>query len=262
MTLRAVIFDLDDTLIDWSGFHGDWYLMEQPHLVGVVEHIRECGHLPDDLDFDRFVEEFHAQTERAWHYANQSLDAPHLGRILVSAAEKLGVPAGTLDVEACLRAYAWVAPQGTLAFPEVVEVLPMFKAAGLRVGIVTNAYQPMWLRDIEMQHHGLFDFFVDCRLSAADVGVLKPHPRIFQAALDCLGVNADEAVFVGDDAEADVFGAQAVGIRAVLRKTRRFREPMRLVPDAVIDSLHDLLPLLDGWFPGWRLNVSEAATEN
>lgn len=256
--LKAVLFDLDDTLIDWSGFQGDWAVMERPHLTSVVKYVCECGYALDNVE--RFIQVFHLLTESAWQDANESLNAPHLGRMLVSTAEALGVPAGTLDVDACLRAYAWDAPQGTLAFPEVAEVLPLLKEVGMKVGIVTNAYQPMWLRDIEMQHHGLFDFFVDCRLSAADIGVLKPHPRIFQSALDCLGVDAHEAVFVGDDAEADIFGAQSVGMRAVLRRTRRFREPMGLAPDAVIDTLHDLLPLLDGWFPGWRLNVPQVST--
>lgn len=250
MALKAILFDLDDTLIDWSGYDGDWNAMHEPHLAGVLNHLAEQGH--NGQDALRFLREFGSRTETAWRRAGETLEAPHLGRILIATAEALGVPVGTLDVDAVLRAYAWVAPKGTIAFPEVGDVLPTFKAAGLKIAIVTNAYQPMWLRDIEMAHHGLLEHFADCRISAADVGVIKPHPRIFQAALDCLGVNPQEAVFIGDDAEADIIGAQAVGMRAILRKTARYPDTSRIAADAIIHSLHDVLPVLDGWYPGWR----------
>jgi putative hydrolase of the HAD superfamily len=133
-------------------------------------------------------------------------------------------------------------------------VLRLLHDNGIKVGIVTNAYQPMWLRDIEIQFHGILDFFPDCRISAADVGYLKPHPAIFQAALNCCGTKADETVFVGDDIEADVAGAQAAGLLAVLRASRRSLPRLggNVVPDATIKTLTDLHPVLDEWFPGWR----------
>ena len=46
-------------------------------------------------------------------------------------------------------------------------------------------------------------------------------PAIFEAALDCLGVQVDEAVFVGDNPEADIAGAQSIGMKAVLRVRHR-----------------------------------------
>jgi putative hydrolase of the HAD superfamily len=45
---------------------------------------------------------------------------------------------------------------------------------------------------------------------------VKPHPTIFQAALDALGVNAVDAVMVGDSLEEDVEGARALGMHAIL----------------------------------------------
>lgn len=139
-------------------------------------------------------------------------------------------------------------------FAEVPEVLKLLHENGIKVGIVTNAYQPMWLRDVEIQMHGLLDFFPDCRISAADVGYLKPHPAIFQAALNCCGAKADETVFVGDDVEADVAGAQAAGLLAVLRQSRRSQALFggTVVPDATIKTLSELPTILDDWFPGWR----------
>ena len=49
-----------------------------------------------------------------------------------------------------------------------------------------------------------------------DIGVPKPDPRIFEFALDLLGVRAHEAVMVGDSLEADVKGALGAGLHAIL----------------------------------------------
>jgi putative hydrolase of the HAD superfamily len=85
------------------------------------------------------------------------------------------------------------------------------------------------------------------------VGYLKPHPLIFQTALRCVGTQPDETVFVGDDPEADIVGAHKAGLRAVLRRqTRRKVSLDSITPDAEINGLDELLPILDQWYPGWR----------
>jgi HAD superfamily hydrolase (TIGR01458 family) len=86
---------------------------------------------------------------------------------------------------------------------------------------------------------------------AADVEaevVGKPTAAYFQAALAEVDATAAEAVMVGDDVEADIGGAKAIGMRGVLVRTGKFRqaalrdaEPQ---PDAVVDSIADLPALL------------------
>lgn len=250
--LKAVLFDLDDTLLDWSGFKSDWVTLESNHLGRVVEFIRSEGH--DLSDLQAYTAEFRNRTNAAWTAARTSLRAPNLGTVLVETAVALGVPANALDIRRCLEAYRWGRVEGTLMFSDVPPILKLLHENHIQVGIVTNAYQPMWLRDVEIQLHGLLEFFPDCRISAADVGYLKPHPAIFQAALNCCGVKADESVFVGDDLEADIAGAQAAGLQAVLRASRRSHSLFggTIVPDASIKTLSELPPVLDQWFPGWR----------
>jgi putative hydrolase of the HAD superfamily len=250
--LKTVLFDLDDTLLDWSGFKSDWVTMETNHLGGVVDFIRSEGH--DLGDVQEYAAEFRNRSMAAWAAARTSLRAPNLGTVLIETAVALGVPANALDVRGCLEAYQWGMVEGTSMFPDAPPVLKLLHENGIKVGIVTNAYQPMWLRDVEIQMHGLLDFFPDCRISAADVGYLKPHPAIFQAALNCCGAKADETVFVGDDVEADVAGAQAAGLLAVLRQSRRSQALFggTVVPDATIKTLSELPTILDDWFPGWR----------
>ncbi len=254
-TLKAVLFDLDDTLLDWSGFNEPWESVHRDHLIGVLDYFRSAGF--DVGDFEAFAEAFRDRTADAWNSARSSLRAPHLGVVLFEAAADCGVPVEQLDVTDALRAYRWGAVEGTVIFPETRETIRALHACGIRVGIVTNAYQPMWLRDVEMSAHGILDLFPDCRLSAADVGYLKPHPAIFQAALDCLGTHPEETVFVGDDPEADIAGAQAAGLLGVLRSTPRTRPLLNTIaPNAIIHDLRELLTLLDGWYPGWRVEAA------
>jgi putative hydrolase of the HAD superfamily len=251
--LKAVLFDLDDTLLDWSGFHEDWESVHRGHLAGVLDFLRGSGFALDDVE--AFEEAFRERTAEAWNSARSSLRAPHIGAVLLEAAQDCGVPAGQVDMQDVLRAYRWGAVEGTVIFPETRETITALKSFGVRVGIVTNAYQPMWLRDVEMDAHGILDLFPECRLSAADVGYLKPHPAIFQAALDCMGTRPDETVFVGDDPEADIAGAQGAGLRGVLRSTARTRPYAHAIsPNAIIHDLRELLTLLDDWYPGWRAN--------
>lgn len=252
VALQAVIFDLDDTLIDWSRFSADWLTMEARHIAGFCDFVRTAGY-EDFVDPVTFGEEFRNRSSDKWIAARDSLVAPNLGTTLLETAEHFGVPRGALDPRRSLEAYQWGKVEGTHVFPEVPDVMQQLHDAGLKVGIVTNAYQPMWLRDIEMQSHGLLQWFPDCRISAADFGFLKPHPTIFEASLQCLGVTAESAVFVGDDPNADIVGAKGVGMKAVLRASRRFTSHVGITPDGRIDSLYELLPLLDEWYPSWRV---------
>lgn len=252
-TLKAVLFDLDDTLIDWSGVHTEWAAYEYSFLRRVFEYICQDVHpLPE---MQPFVDEFYRRTREGWSNGRSTFLAPNLGSILVEAAEAAGVPAGQLSVRDCLEAYGWCAVPGCRTFPEVPEVLGLLRDHGIKVGIVTNAYQPMWVRDVEIAQHGLLDYFPDCRISAADVGYLKPHPAIFKAALDQLNIEPGEAVFVGDNPTADVAGAQAAGLQAVLRVTHTLPPMLSglIVPDAAVNSLEELPPILDKWYPGWRV---------
>jgi putative hydrolase of the HAD superfamily len=98
------------------------------------------------------------------------------------------------------------------AYPEVPEVLARLREAGARLAVVSN--WDVSLHDV-LERTGLRPL-VDAVVISAELGVAKPDPAIFHAALERLGATADGALHVGDSLEHDVAGARAAGLDAVL----------------------------------------------
>jgi putative hydrolase of the HAD superfamily len=92
------------------------------------------------------------------------------------------------------------------------EALDRLRASGLRLGIVSNSDGRVEEALIAAGLRNCFDVVLDSAL----VGVEKPDPAIFRAALGALGVAPAEALYVGDLYDVDVVGAQAAGMAAVL----------------------------------------------
>jgi putative hydrolase of the HAD superfamily len=105
---------------------------------------------------------------------------------------------------------AWEHAQNFRIFEDVLPVLAVLRADGLKVGLVSNTGRN--LEDF-VAHHGLD---VDAAVSSGTHGKTKPHPTIFQAALERLGVEPSDAAMFGDSIEDDVEGANAVGMRGIL----------------------------------------------
>lgn len=92
------------------------------------------------------------------------------------------------------------------------ESLERLRSAGLRLGVVSNSDGRV---EQALEAAGLRGYF-DVVIDSALVGIEKPDPRIFHAALEALGVSPEEALYVGDLYEVDVIGARAAGMEAVL----------------------------------------------
>src|SRR5579871_2939396 len=152
--LKAVLFDLDDTLLDWSGFKTDWSSMERKHVRLVFDYVN--AELHPLTDFDAYAAEFSNRMIGAWAAARGTMIAPNLGKVLVETTATFGVPTESLDARRCLQAYQWGVIPGTRIFPDVPPTLRLLSLCGVKVGIVTNSHQPMWIRDIEIQGHGIY----------------------------------------------------------------------------------------------------------
>jgi putative hydrolase of the HAD superfamily len=125
----------------------------------------------------------------------------------VFAAVGAELPAGAFDRlwEYYARADAWQPAPGAHA------LLRGLRRRGLRTGMVSNFDHRL---PVVLAALALADLF-DVVVVPADVGAAKPDPRIFHAALARLGVEPAAALYVGDDADDDIAGATAAGLRAV-----------------------------------------------
>src|SRR6185295_10643719 len=97
-------------------------------------------------------------------------------------------------------------------YPDVEPALRDLHERGMTVVIASNwdCSLPEWLRPT-----GILDL-VDDVVTSAEVGAAKPSPRVFERALGVAGVDAAEALHVGDKVDNDIEGAAAVGIRGIL----------------------------------------------
>jgi putative hydrolase of the HAD superfamily len=130
------------------------------------------------------------------------------------------------------------------------DTLPALDALrpSVKLALVSDA-QRAWLEP-EMRRVGLDGIF-DIRIVSSDYGYRKPDPRLFRQALAQLGVQPDEAVFIGDSPYRDVCGAQAVGMRGCLVTRHAPFEPQdRLcTPDLIFQTLIEFVRWIDADAP-------------
>jgi 2-haloacid dehalogenase len=129
------------------------------------------------------------------------------------------------------------------AYPEARLALERLRAHGLRLAILSNG-EPGMLATAASSA-GLSDL-LEAVLSVEDVGVYKPHPRVYTLAVDRLGLAAHDILFVSANGW-DAAGAKAFGLTvAWCNRAGQPRERLGLEPDAVIRSLDELPALVIG----------------
>jgi putative hydrolase of the HAD superfamily len=212
--LRAVLFDVDFTLA-------------RPGPELGPEGYRRLGErFGLELEPSRYGDARAAALERIQRHA----DLVHDEEIWVAFTEQiiLGMGGQLPQARECAveMTRAWERSENFDLYEDVLPVLEELRAHGLRIGLVSNTG-----RDLGefLAHHTLP---VDAALGSRAHGWTKPHPSIFQAVLERLGVKPDEAAMVGDSPEDDVEGARALGIRAFLiDRDDRFPDVPDRLPD-------------------------------
>jgi 2-haloacid dehalogenase len=128
------------------------------------------------------------------------------------------------------------------AYPEVPDTLRRLRAGGLMTAILSNG-QPRML-EVAARTAGIEEL-LDAILSVEEVGIFKPHPRVYQLAVDQLAIRPDRIAFQSSNAW-DISGAATFGLRAVW--INRQGAPAERLPGAAEHELRDLsgLPALLG----------------
>jgi putative hydrolase of the HAD superfamily len=175
-----VIFDLWETLIDWD-----------PEAAQ-----RMNRRIDERVGF--------AFRER-WYAAPNRYTAP-----VRAVLEGVGVPVDAVDDVCAIRQdfvrHCLVPRAGA------VETIERLRSDGYRTGLITVCSEDVETLWPESAFSGLFD----AEVFSSRIGISKPDPRVYLACCDALGVEPDEAVFVGDGANDELGGARRVGMQAIL----------------------------------------------
>ena len=220
--LKAVLFDLDDTLFDHRA-------SARAALSAV--HERFASSIPF-AEFERhhahYLEEMHLEVLAG----RATLDDARRERFRRVFAV-LGLRLDPADVHRAAAAYRDGYAGAREAMDGAIDLLTTLRGRA-SIGVVTNN-----LLDEQRSKLSVCGLapFVDELIASEDVGVSKPDPEIFQIALRRLRVGASEAVMVGDAWENDIAGAAAAGIRAVWFNRHGLAQPPTPANVASIVSL-------------------------
>lgn len=206
MTYRAIFFDAFGTLILWEESEAHLYLSQRLARVGLKvspEKVADIlkrweGHLAEKVEREPGFATLAAERNRPfWDYFYTYLlrEAAIEGDL---SHYITGIYEGLLDDE------------NLYPDPEALELLPRLRSQGLILGMISNAPKRL---NVLCQRMGLA---LDLIVTSAEVRVEKPDPAIFHAALSKAGVKPEEAVYVGDDYNNDIQGAERAGLKAVL----------------------------------------------
>lgn len=201
--LDAVLFDLGHTLMDWTW---DDDLLVSGHRAG-LEAIGRFSEPAAEALTSRYLHEAQLQD---WE-APEEVEYPGLARTMLA---DIGVDVDDDELVRFLDAEhaAWAPARKVASMSEAL--LESLHDRGLKTGLVSNAWDPRWLLERDLDEMGLLPR-LDAIVFSSEVGVRKPRPEIFYRALDDLGVEPGRAMFVGDRLEADIKGAAELGMTTV-----------------------------------------------
>lgn len=240
-----VFFDLGDTLIY---FNGQW-----SEVMGQAIHEMVLFLSRNDTNFDteNFENRFRQRINEYYIERDEKCIEYTMERVLRSLIVEMGYHHSLKDwIRPALNAMYAVTEEFWTVEKDAVSTLKILQGKGFHLGLISNAADA---NDVQvlLEKTQLLPFF-EVIMVSADFGLRKPHSKIFKAALKHWHADASRAVMVGDTLEADILGARKVGMasvwitRRVQDKSERLSE-VNYRPDAEIETLSQLIPLLKNW---------------
>jgi len=242
--LRWLFFDLGNTI--WKSSTPESRSQSGLYAtVGqrILEWLRQRGHpLPSDGA---------VLAASIWEAVDASVDAaekgavaPDPGSIARQVLASRGIRVSAAEGRQLWRLGEATAPErGITLAPDALPTLDTLSRRGIRLGVITNRMfgGAHTRRDLDALGVGhLFEHVI----VSADVGYLKPHPRIFQAALDAARARQEDCAMVGDNMRTDIQGAKDAGLYAIWKRSRLTACDRPVTPDLTVDVLADLLEMV------------------
>jgi putative hydrolase of the HAD superfamily len=239
--IRAIAFDVNGTLVEiWTDEHLDEIFRAAGHFLtyqGIELRRTEVR--------DRYFA-LMKQQRRASAEEHPEFDAVAIWRAIIEenasdftrrlAPEKLEqLPLFLAEM------YRGISRRKLKLYPFVREMLDALRGE-LPMALVTDAQSAYALG--ELHQVGILDYF-DPIVVSGDHGYRKPDRRLFQLAIDALGVPAEHTLYVGNDMHRDIYGAREAGMQTVMFDSEQgTKEHGDCVPDHRITDFRDLLTLL------------------
>jgi putative hydrolase of the HAD superfamily len=220
-TVRAVLFDLNETLTD-----REQSLSRFAHAF--VEHFAPDLYAVDIDTVDQVIR----RADGGGYRARDEVFAELLGTLPWKI-----IP----DVTTLQTYWQAVFPLCTSPMPGMDLVLNTLQDMGLRLGVITNGGAT--IQSLKIDALGVRQAMSTILISE-EIGIAKPDDRIFRLALAQLSLEPSDAVYVGDHPIVDVLGASAAGLRAVWLRRRIPWPEEHPAPALQIDALPGLIPLI------------------
>ena len=205
MTIKAVLFDLGGTLLDFNWEHPAEIYHKVLLSLGISRSF-------DEVKTAFLNAEKEAEDINLFSSFGKMDPEEYWNQWVALVLKHLGI-AENIELVRIVQS-KWNDFTNFTLYPEVKDVLMELQQRGLKLGLISNGYEediPLVLERVNLEK-ATFDIIVG--VDAAEC--MKPHPDIFKYALRKLDVRPEEAMFVGDELELDYKGAKNVGMYALL----------------------------------------------
>lgn len=208
--IKAVFFDLYNTLVDYDPPREELQAatLRQMGMEAEPEALRRAIQLADQFYYE---ESARLPVQKRSAAEKTDLYAEYQSKVLAGVGIKVTKEVA-LQVLARFGAMLRQSGAKLVLFPDVVPALAQLKSRGLTLGLITNVDRDMSPTFDELGLSSYLDFMV----ISFELGVAKPDPAIFRAALERAAAKPAEAIHVGDQYHADVLGARSAGIKPLL----------------------------------------------
>jgi putative hydrolase of the HAD superfamily len=230
---------IEAVLFDWGG------TLTTFHSVDLLDAWQVAAEVLAPNRADEVAAALLEAEREIWARTTTTMRSATTAEVLHAASAAVGLPVEEALHEKAVASYLDHWAPTSHARPDARTTLHALRDRGLRTGLLSNTHWPRDRHEEWLARDGLLGL-LDARVYTSDLDHVKPHAEAFRALLDAVGVDPQDAVFVGDRPWDDVEGARRMGMRTVW--IRNGAVPAYDVePDAVIDELGELVGVIDGW---------------
>jgi putative hydrolase of the HAD superfamily len=223
MTIRAIVFDLDNTLTDFM-------TMKRMAVEAAIDAMIDAGLPLGREEAEREIFAIYAREGIEHQTVFDDLLLQHLGHVDYKI-----LAAGVVSYRRAREA-------ALVLYPHVSVTLVSLIKQGIKLAVVSDApRREAWLRLCALNLHHLFDVVV----TFEDTGERKPSPAPFRLVLERLGIAPAEALMVGDWAERDVVGAMQLGMRTAFARYGDTFGTVESGADFELGDIHELLDIVE-----------------